>query len=123
MKHLRRILKIKWDDIRELKIKNVQVREKFRNIDTIENIISKRRHIFIGNIIRMPYKYVPARLISTFKTNNKHLGRPNMTIRHSFINDIEFFFNVDPAGTFNSRAYISFDKKVWTELIENLVSK
>ena len=39
----------------------------------------------------MPYKYVPARLISTFKTNNKHLGRPNMTIRHSFINDIEFF--------------------------------
>ena len=29
MRCLRRILKIKWDDDRELKIKNIQVREKF----------------------------------------------------------------------------------------------
>ena len=50
---LRRILKIKWDDVRELKIKNVQVREKFKNIDMIENIISKRRLIFLGKIIRI----------------------------------------------------------------------
>ena len=50
---LRRIFKINWDDIRELKITNNQVREKFKNIDTIENIISKRRLIFIGKMIRM----------------------------------------------------------------------
>ena len=42
MRCFRCILKIKWDDDRELKIKNVQVKEKIRNIDTIENIISKR---------------------------------------------------------------------------------
>ena len=29
MRCLRRILKIKWDDVREIKIKNIQVREKF----------------------------------------------------------------------------------------------
>ena len=36
MRCLRRILKIKWDDVWELKIKNVQVREKMKNFDTIE---------------------------------------------------------------------------------------
>ena len=40
IRYLRRILKIKWDD---------------------GNIISKRRLIFIGMIIRMPCKCVPAR--------------------------------------------------------------
>ena len=70
IRYLRRILKIKWDDVRELKIKNVQVRYKFKNIDTIENIISKRRLIFIWKILRMPCKYVPARFISAFQTYN-----------------------------------------------------
>ena len=48
MRCLRRILKIKWDDVRELIINNVQVGEKFKNIDTIKNIISKGKLIFIG---------------------------------------------------------------------------
>ena len=50
----KRILKSRWDDVRELKIRNSHVRNKFNNLDTIENIISKRRLIFIGKIIRMP---------------------------------------------------------------------
>ena len=69
MRCLRRILKIKWNGVRELKIKNVQVKEMFKNIDTIANIISKRRLIFIGKVIRMPCKRVPGRLISTFQIN------------------------------------------------------
>ena len=73
MRCLRRILKIKWDDVWELKIKNVQVREKSKNIDTIENIISKRRINFFGKIIRMPCKCEPARLISAFQTNKSPL--------------------------------------------------
>ena len=66
MRSLRRILKIRWDDFRELKIKNSHVRKKFNNADTIENIISKRRLIFIGKIIFMPYQCVPARLMCAF---------------------------------------------------------
>ena len=124
MRRIRRILKIKWDDVRELKIKNVQVGEKFKNIDTIENIISKRRIIFIGKIIRMPCKYISARFISVFQRNKRPIGRPNITVRHSFINDIEkIVSNVDPSGTFNSWAHIAFDEKRWTNLFKNLESK
>ena len=72
----------------------------------------------------MPYKCVPARLISAFQTKKRPLGRPNITVRHSFINDIEkIISNVDPAGTFNSWAHIAFDEKRWTDLVENLESK
>ena len=72
----------------------------------------------------MPCKCVPARLISAFQTKKRPLGRPNITVRHSFINDIEKnISNVDPAGTFNSWAHIAFDEKRWTELVENLESK
>ena len=112
MRFLRRIRKIKWDDVKELKIKNVQVREQFKNIITIENIISKRRLIFIGKITHMHCKCIPARLISTFQTNKRPLLRPKITVRHSLINHIEkIISNVDPAGTFNSWARIAFDEK------------
>ena len=64
---LRRTLKIRWDDVREQIIRNSHVRKKFLNIETIEDIISKRRLIFIGEIIRMKCKCVPARLIPAFQ--------------------------------------------------------
>ena len=67
MRCLRRILKIRWDDVREQRIRSSPVRKTFVNTETIENIISKRRLIFIGEIIRMKCKCVPARLISTFQ--------------------------------------------------------
>ena len=60
----------------------------------------------------MPCKYVPARLIFAFQTNKGPLGTPNITVRYAFINGIEIIVsNVDPAGTFNSWAHITFDKK------------
>ena len=72
----------------------------------------------------MPCKCVPVRLISTFRTNKRPLGRPNITVRHWFINNIEnIISNVDSAGTFNSWAHIAFDEKRLTELVENLESK
>ena len=89
MRCLRRILKIKWNDVREQKIRNSHVRKSFLNIDTLEYIISKRRLTFIGKIIRMKCKSVPARLISAFQMEKRPLIRPNITVRHSFISDIE----------------------------------
>ena len=52
---IRRILKIKLEDVRELMIKYVQGR-----------LFSKKRLIYIVNIIRITCKYVATRLISAF---------------------------------------------------------
>ena len=103
MRCLKRILNIRWNGVRELKIINLHVRKKFNNIDTIKNTISKRSSIFIGEIIRIPYKFVPAKLISAFQMRKMPVSRPNITMRHSFISDIEnMISNIDSAGSFNS---------------------
>ena len=72
----------------------------------------------------MSCKCLPARLISAFQTNKRPLGRPNIIVRHSFINDIEKIISiVDPAGTLNSWAHTSFNEKRWTKLVEKLELK
>jgi len=51
------------------------------------------------------------------------LGRPNITVRHFLINDMEKnISNVDPVGCFNTWAHIAFDESRWTELVNNLDS-
>ena len=65
--------------------------------------------------------------VCTSKTNfcfpieKRPLGRPNITIRHSFISDIgKISSNVDLAGSFNSWAHVAFDESRWTELVNYL---
>ena len=89
MRHLRRILKIGRDNVREQRIGKSHVRKRSLNIETIENIIAKRRLIFVGKIIRIPRRCVLTKLFSTFQREKRLLGRTNFTVRHSFINDIE----------------------------------
>ena len=79
MQYLRRILHIKWDEVGEDKIANISVRAKFNDIGSIETISTKRRFLFLGKIIRMPFKCIPARLITTFLENKRPIGKPKVT--------------------------------------------
>ena len=118
---IRSILEIKWDEVRELKITNVQIRKKFYNIDSVENQVSKRRLHFLGKVIRMPCKKIPARLISAFMKNIRPQGRPNNTIRHSFLNDVSKIIpNVDQFGSFNTWAHVAHNLIHWSFLVNNL---
>ena len=59
-----------------------------------------------------------------FECYVKPLGRPSITVRHSFISDIgKIISNVDSAGSFNSWAHIAFDESIWTDLVQDLESK
>ena len=66
MRCLRRILKIRWDDVREEKITNKSVWQKFFDIKKIEIQIAKRRLHFVGRIVRMSDDKVPTTLISVW---------------------------------------------------------
>ena len=79
MQYLLRILHIKWDEVGEDKIANISVRAKFNDIGSIETISTKRRFLFLGKIIRMPFKCIPARLITTFLENKRPIARPKVT--------------------------------------------
>ena len=53
--------------------------------------------------MRIPCKRVPIRFFFAFQTNEISLGRLNITVRHSFIGDMEnIISNTVLASTFNS---------------------
>ena len=88
---------------------------------SIENQVSKRRLHFLGKVIRMPCEKIPARPISAFMKNTRTQGKPNNTIRHSFLNDISKIIpNVDQFGSFNTLAHIAHDLIHWFILVNNL---
>ena len=61
---LRKILRLRWSDVMDEKIKKSTVRRKFNNISTIEEMIAKRRLTFIGRVVRMSEEKIPARVLS-----------------------------------------------------------
>ena len=56
----------KWIDVVDNKISNKKVRTSFNNIRKVESLIAKGRLLFVGKIMRIPCKKIPARLISSF---------------------------------------------------------
>ena len=79
LRSIRRILGISWDNVRNEKSSNLQVRKRFNNIKNVELQISKRRLTFLGKIIRMSNDKIPARLLSAVCQGKRPLGRPNTT--------------------------------------------
>ena len=66
MRYLRIILGIKWSDVVDNKISKKNVRTSFNNIRKVQSVLAKRHSNFVGKIIRMPCKKIPARLLSAF---------------------------------------------------------
>ena len=103
MRCLRRILKIKWCDVMENKISNLLILKYFNNSRTIESQIVKRWLTFVGEIMRLPSLKIPSRLISTYCSSKRPVGRPNYTVRHSMLNHIKKIIpKVDKSGSFHT---------------------
>ena len=118
---IRSILEIKWDEVRQFKITNNQIRKKFHNIDSIENQVSKRRLHFLCKVVRFPCKKIPSRLISAINKNIRPQGRPNNTISHSFLNDVSKIIpNIDQFGSFSTWAHVAHDIIHLPFLVNNL---
>ena len=77
----------------------------------IEIQIAKRRLHFVGRIVRRSHNKVPARLISAWIKKTRPIGRPNISIDHSILNDIKKNIpTVDDDGDFNSWTHIALEK-------------
>ena len=90
MRSIRRILRTKWSEVMEDRVRNSKVRRMFYNINTVEIQMAKRRLTFIGRVVRMDKNKVPGRLISAWIGGKKRpIGRPNQSLRISLLNDIK----------------------------------
>ena len=122
MRSIRRILRIKWSDVMEDRIRNSKVRRMFYNINTVEIQIAKRRLTFIGRVVRMNKNKVPGRLIFAWISGKKRpIGRPNQSLRISLLNDIKKIIpTVDNLGSFHTWANFAFCDLTWSMLIHRL---
>ena len=66
MRSIRSILRIKWSEVMEDRMRNSKIRRMFYNINTVEIQMVKRRLTFIGRVVRMETNKVPGRLISAW---------------------------------------------------------
>ena len=110
----------KWIDVVDNKISNKKVRTSFNNIRKVESLIAKGRLLFVGKIMRIPCKKIPARLISSFLLKRPR-GRPNTMVRHCILDDIRKIIpSVDKYGTFKTWAHIANNELLCLMLVNNL---
>ena len=53
MRSIRKMLRIKWSEVMEDRIRNSKVKRMFYNINTVEIQMAKRILTFIGRVVRM----------------------------------------------------------------------
>ena len=78
---------------------------------SFRDMITKRRLLFLGKVIRMHYKIFPAKLISVFLKEKRSLGSINTTTRHTFKNDIKYIIqNINFSRSIQRRLILRMTK-------------
>ena len=85
---IRRILQITWDDVRTHHIKNMQVRQSFNDITTVEQQILKRQLTFFGKLIRDNPQSPTQNVLTAWYPATRSRGRPHLTTRKSIIRNL-----------------------------------
>ena len=86
---IRRILGIKWNQVREQHIKNREVRGLLSNIPNIDAFIHRRTATYIGKIVRANETTYPKKLLSALINDSKKPGATQLTFNNNFSNAIK----------------------------------
>jgi hypothetical protein len=68
---IRKILNIQWQQVRDNRIRNKQVRFRFCNIPTIESFINKRTATYVGKIARSDANELPKKFLGAWMNQPK----------------------------------------------------
>ena len=86
---IRRILNIRWDQVREKHIKNREVRGLLCNIPNIDAYINKRTATYIGKISRSNPKTYPKKFLTAWIHGKRKNGHPQLTCNNNYARVIE----------------------------------
>jgi len=81
---IRRILNIRWDQVREKHIKNHEVRGLLCNIPNIDAFIDKRTATYIGKISRSNPRTYPKKFLTAWIHGKKKNGHPQLTCNNNY---------------------------------------
>ena len=86
---IRRILGIKWDQVRQKHIKNKEVRGMLCNMPNVDAFITRRTATYIGKITRSDNDAFPKKFLAAWINKSKKSGAPQLTCNNNFAESIQ----------------------------------
>ena len=120
---IRRILGIRWDQVKEKHIKNKEVRGLLCNIPNIDAYIVKRTATYIGKISRTDDNFYPKKFLAAWIVGKRKSGAPQLTCNNNFANSIKKILPTNKV-TLNKQAILrewmplAKDQSSWLQFID-----
>jgi len=86
---IRRILGIKWEQVRQKHIKNKEVRGMLCNIPNVDAYITRRTATYIGKIARLDNDAYQKKFLAAWINTKRKTGAPQLTCNNNFADTIQ----------------------------------
>ena len=120
---IRRILNIKWSQVRERHIKNKEVRGLLCNIPNIDAFIHRRTATYIGKITRTNTTTYPKKFLAAWINDSKKPGAPQLTCNNNFANALQKILpphiQISKQAPLCEWFPLAHDENNWNFVIEN----
>ena len=115
---IRRILNINILDVKEHRIKNTDIRQRFYNIPSAHRLITVRQLKFIGKVFRNSSTQLPTQLLTCWCDNKQKRGRALYHNRKSIVASLQLVLpDVEVHGSISSWGIHALDDKHWNNII------
>ena len=101
---IRWILDIKMNQVKDQKIRNIDIRKKFGKLQDIDYYVKKRAWTYIGKIVRQQEESLPKKLLGAWLECPRKQGHPQKSSRSLYIDMLQSVIpnQISPEGKFNN---------------------
>ena len=96
---IRRMLAIRWHQVREKHIKNKEVRGLLCNIPNIDAFITKRMATYVGKVTRADHESLPKKFLTAWINGSRKNGAPQLSCNNNFADAIHKILPPEPSQT------------------------
>ena len=115
---IRRILRIRWEQVKEERITNAEVRERFLHIPDIDSFIIRRTWRYIGKIYREENS-LPKKLLGAWIHCPRKIGAPQLSCKKHFATVISTVIpEVTTNANFKEWAPLALQDNKWNSIID-----
>ena len=123
---IRSILNLNMTNVKEERITNKQLRERFNDIPSVQTLVDIRTMGFLGTIVRANIDHPPRQILIAFIPNTRHVGRPLKSNKESMWESLQRLMNdvpeicIDDQGSLKDWYNDALDDLFFKKLIDHL---
>ena len=108
-------------EVKEERIRNAEVKDRFFNIPAIQNQIAKRQLTFIGKVVRNSDQQLPTKLLTAWWNHKRRRGGVLHSNKKSIVQNIALILPcIGKTGRMSEWVHYALDNGYWKYLIANL---